>query len=88
MADEAALRQLVDMGIPAGRAKAALVRTKGDVMSAAVSGFDDGLIVLMWGCRKGCLVVILMMYHLMTRIRRGSCLIRLYVQSEMSAEIS
>jgi hypothetical protein len=39
--DEAALRQLVEMGIPLGRARAALKRSKGDVMSAAVSGFDE-----------------------------------------------
>jgi hypothetical protein len=32
-----ALNQLIDMGIPKPRARAALVRTKDDVMSAAVS---------------------------------------------------
>jgi hypothetical protein len=41
-----ALRQLLDMGIPKPRARAALKRTKDDVMSAAVSNvhshFFDG----------------------------------------------
>jgi hypothetical protein len=32
-----ALAQMVDMGIPRARARAALQRTKDDVMSAAVS---------------------------------------------------
>lgn len=32
-----ALSQLIDMGIPVGRARAALKRSKGDAMSAAVS---------------------------------------------------
>lgn len=36
MSQDAALVQLVDMGIPGGRARAALRRSKGDVMSAAV----------------------------------------------------
>ncbi|ORY34658.1 hypothetical protein BCR39DRAFT_513852 [Naematelia encephala] len=45
MAQQVALKQLTEMGIPVGRAKAALERTKGDAMSAAerVFGgdFDD-----------------------------------------------
>lgn len=32
-----ALSELIDMGIPVGRARAALKRSKGDAMSAAVS---------------------------------------------------
>ena len=35
--DPAALRQLMDMGIPRMRAKAALVKAKDDVATAAVS---------------------------------------------------
>ncbi|WVF68400.1 hypothetical protein IAT40_003165 [Kwoniella sp. CBS 6097] len=45
MADQAAFAQLLDMGIPGGRARAALRRSKGDVMSAAervfAGEFDD-----------------------------------------------
>ncbi|OCF34329.1 hypothetical protein I316_03843 [Kwoniella heveanensis BCC8398] len=45
MGDQAAYSQLLDMGIPGGRARAALRRSKGDVMSAAervfAGEFDD-----------------------------------------------
>ncbi|WVQ95948.1 hypothetical protein IAU59_003047 [Kwoniella sp. CBS 9459] len=45
MTDRAAFAQLLDMGIPGGRARAALKRSKGDVMSAAervfAGEFDD-----------------------------------------------
>lgn len=34
---DSALSQLIDMGIPVGRARAALKRSKDDAMSAAVS---------------------------------------------------
>ncbi len=34
--DAAALSQLMDMGVPRARARAALARCKGDVMTAAV----------------------------------------------------
>jgi len=37
MVRDAGFAQLLEMGIPGGRARAALRRTKGDVMSAAVS---------------------------------------------------
>jgi Fe2+ transport system protein FeoA len=37
MGDSAALRQLMDMGIPRGRAVAALAKAKNDVATAAVS---------------------------------------------------
>lgn len=43
MSHNAALSQLLDMGIPRGRAKAALKRSKGDAMSAAVRPFLLGL---------------------------------------------
>lgn len=36
MGDSPALRQLMDMGIPRGRATAALVKAKNDVATAAV----------------------------------------------------
>lgn len=36
MGNNAALAQLLDMGIPGGRAAAALKRSKGDAMAAAV----------------------------------------------------
>jgi hypothetical protein len=37
MPADPALTQLLEMGIPGGRARAALRRAKGDVMAAAVS---------------------------------------------------
>lgn len=44
MSEGAALQQLLEMGIPRSRAKAALIKSKWDVMSAAVScaGFVSG----------------------------------------------
>lgn len=39
MGSSAALAQLLDMGIPGGRAAAALKRSKGDAMAAAVRVF-------------------------------------------------